>query len=81
MVSVRITFIVCKDKKEIKIRPIASMLILQLVLGFLLMNTQIGITIVSYIAKAFTNLMGMTLVFFYKNLLIVPCFDTILSYT
>ncbi|WP_269085330.1 Na+ dependent nucleoside transporter N-terminal domain-containing protein [Peribacillus muralis] len=31
----------------------------KLVLEFLLMNTQIGITIVCYIAKAFTNLMGM----------------------
>lgn len=35
-------FIVSNDRKKIKYRPILTMLVLQFVLGFLLLNTSAG---------------------------------------
>lgn len=51
-------FIVSNDRKKIKYRPILTMLILQFVLGFLLLNTSAGNVLISTIANGFTALLN-----------------------
>lgn len=51
-------FIVSNDRKKIKYRPIITMLVLQFVLGFLLLNTSAGNVLISTIANGFTALLN-----------------------
>lgn len=51
-------FIVSNDRKKIKYRPILTMLVLQFVLGFLLLNTSAGNVLISTIANGFTALLN-----------------------
>ncbi|MFD0710980.1 NupC/NupG family nucleoside CNT transporter [Paenibacillus sp. GCM10027626] len=50
-------FLVSNDKKNIRYRPLAVMIILQLILGFFLLNTNIGEYLVKGIAKMFESLL------------------------
>jgi len=54
-----LAFIVSNNKKGIHFRPILSMLAIQLLLGFLLMYTDAGVSVVSAIADGFSTLMAM----------------------
>ncbi|WCK56758.1 nucleoside transporter C-terminal domain-containing protein [Aneurinibacillus sp. Ricciae_BoGa-3] len=51
--------LVSNDRKGIRIRPIATLLITQIVLAFLLLNTQIGIGLISFVSKMFSRLMEL----------------------
>ena len=51
-------FIVSNERKKIKYRPILTMLVLQFVLGFLLLNTSAGNVLISTIANGFTALLN-----------------------
>lgn len=50
-------FIASNDRKKIKYRPIFTMLGLQFILGFLLLNTSAGNVLISSIANGFTALL------------------------
>lgn len=50
-------FLVSHNRRGIKIRPIAAMLAAQLVLAFLIMNTEAGIAVIGFIAGLFSKLM------------------------
>lgn len=54
-----LAFIVSNNKRNIHLRPVISMLVVQLFVGFLLMHTTAGISVVSAISDGFTRLMGM----------------------
>lgn len=53
-----LAFVVSNDKKKIKLKPIAIMLVLQLVLTFLLLNTGIGLIIIKAISRLFDRLLA-----------------------
>lgn len=57
LVVLGMAFLVSNDKKNIRYRPLAVMLALQLVLGFFLLNTNIGEYLVKAIAKIFEALL------------------------
>ncbi|GED17822.1 NupC/NupG family nucleoside CNT transporter [Aneurinibacillus migulanus] len=44
------------NRKGIRVRPIVAMLLTQIVLAFLLLNTRAGVVLVSYVAKLFAKL-------------------------
>lgn len=44
------------NRKGIRVRPIVAMLLTQIVLAFLLLNTKGGVVLVSYVAKVFAKL-------------------------
>lgn len=44
------------NRKGIRVRPIAAMLLTQIILAFLLLNTRAGVVLVSYVAKLFAKL-------------------------
>lgn len=52
-----IGYLVSFNRKDIRIRPIISMFLVQLLLGFIIMNTQIGLVIIKFIAALFAKLM------------------------
>ena len=45
------------DRKKVKYRPIITMVILQFILGFLLLNTSVGNILISGIADGFGELL------------------------
>ncbi|MBM7585633.1 nucleoside transport protein [Bacillus pakistanensis] len=53
-----LAWVMSSDKKKIKIKPIITMLVIQFVLGFILLNTFVGTFIVGHIARAFEKLLG-----------------------
>lgn len=53
-----LAWIASSNKKMIKIRPIIIMIILQLVLGFILLNTEVGNILVKGISDGFNLLLG-----------------------
>ncbi|PAD22340.1 NupC/NupG family nucleoside CNT transporter [Terribacillus saccharophilus] len=53
-----LAWIASSNKKMIKIRPIIIMIILQLVLGFILLNTEVGNYLVKGISDGFNLLLG-----------------------
>lgn len=57
-----IAFLFCKEKKSIKYKNIILMVVVQVVLTFLLLNTSVGLTVLSAISNFFTWLtaQGMT---------------------
>ncbi|KKO53078.1 NupC/NupG family nucleoside CNT transporter [Paenibacillus sp. DMB20] len=50
-------FLVSNDKKNIRYRPLAVMIVLQLILGFILLNTNVGEYLVKGVAKTFESLL------------------------
>lgn len=53
-----IAFLISTDKKAIKVKPLLVMFVLQLVLGFVLLRTTFGTTVVSLLAKLFEQLLA-----------------------
>jgi nucleoside transport protein len=63
-----LAILVSSDRKKVKIKPIILMLVIQLVLTYLLLNTKIGLVIINSIADGFGKLLewaneGITFVF------------------
>ncbi|MBC6973834.1 NupC/NupG family nucleoside CNT transporter [Bacillus sp. Xin] len=52
-----LAFIASNNKKHIKFKPIFIMLIIQLILTYLLLNTEIGLVLVTMISNLFTKLL------------------------
>lgn len=46
------------DRKNIKYRPLAVMVVVQLILGFVFLNTSFGAAVIGFIATVFENLMA-----------------------
>ncbi|RFU67348.1 NupC/NupG family nucleoside CNT transporter [Peribacillus saganii] len=57
MVVLLLAWIASNDKKNIKIKPIILMIVIQLFLSFLLLNTQLGLIVVTGIANVFDTLL------------------------
>ncbi|SDO01507.1 nucleoside transport protein [Psychrobacillus sp. OK028] len=58
VVVLGLAWIASSNRKEIKIRPIIQMLILQVILTFLLLNTKFGLIIIEGIAAGFEKLLS-----------------------
>lgn len=56
-----IAVLFCKEKKKIRIKNIAFMIILQLVMTFLLLQTSVGLTILTSVSSFFTWLIAQGL--------------------
>ncbi|MBO0960468.1 NupC/NupG family nucleoside CNT transporter [Neobacillus sp. MM2021_6] len=52
-----LAFIVSNNKKRIKLKPVAIMLVLQLVFAYLLLNTEIGLVIIRGVSALFEHLL------------------------
>ncbi|MEY8350295.1 nucleoside transporter C-terminal domain-containing protein [Bacillus cereus] len=52
-----LAYIASNNKKHIKFKPIFIMLIIQLILTFLLLNTEIGLVLVTLVSNLFTKLL------------------------
>ena len=52
-------FLISSDRKKIKYKPIAIMLIIQLALSYFLLNTQVGYILVKGISDGFGALLDM----------------------
>ena len=52
-----LAFLVSNGKKNIKYRPIVTMIVLQLVLAFILLNTQFGLVVIRFVANVFEKLL------------------------
>ncbi|MFB5088616.1 nucleoside transporter C-terminal domain-containing protein [Psychrobacillus sp. PGGUH221] len=68
IVVLGLAWVASNNRKEIKIRPIIQMIIIQLILTFLLLNTKFGLILIKGIAAGFTQLLnfaneGITFVF------------------
>lgn len=57
IVVLGLAWVASSNRKGIKVRPIIQMLILQLILSFLLLNTKFGLIIIEGIAAVFTKLL------------------------
>ena len=57
IVVLGLAWIASNNRKEIKIRPIIQMIIIQLILTFILLNTKFGLIIIEGIAAVFTKLL------------------------
>lgn len=57
IVVLGLAWIASNNRKKIKIRPIIQMLILQVILTFLLLNTKVGLILISGIAAGFEKLL------------------------
>ena len=57
IVVLGLAWIASSSRKEIKVRPIIQMIILQLILSFILLNTKFGLIIIEGIAAVFTKLL------------------------
>ncbi|MEH7250820.1 nucleoside transporter C-terminal domain-containing protein [Neobacillus niacini] len=53
-----LAYIVSNNKKRIKVKPLVTMLVLQLVFAFLLLNTEIGFVIITAVAGLFDHLLS-----------------------
>ncbi|CAG9609073.1 NupC/NupG family nucleoside CNT transporter [Pseudoneobacillus rhizosphaerae] len=53
-----LAYIVSNNKREIKLKPIIIMLVLQLLLSFLLLNTEFGLVIIRGISTLFDHLLS-----------------------
>ncbi|MBU5349076.1 NupC/NupG family nucleoside CNT transporter [Paenibacillus lautus] len=53
-----LAFLISNDKRHIRYRPLAVMIVLQLILGFILLNTNIGEYLVKGIANTFEALLS-----------------------
>lgn len=52
-----LAYIASNNKKHIKFKPIFIMLIIQLILTYLLLNTEIGLILITVISSLFTRLL------------------------
>ncbi|MFJ7971663.1 NupC/NupG family nucleoside CNT transporter [Psychrobacillus sp. NPDC096389] len=57
IVVLGLAWIASNNRKKIKVRPIIQMLILQVILTFLLLNTKVGLILISGIAAGFEKLL------------------------
>ena len=57
IVVLGLAWVASNNRKEIKIRPIILMIIIQLILTFLLLNTKFGLILIKGIAAGFTKLL------------------------
>lgn len=53
-----LAFLISNDKRRIRYRPLAVMIVLQLILGFFLLNTNFGEYLVKWIANTFEALLS-----------------------
>jgi len=58
MVVLGLAWVASNNRKEIKIRPIIQMIIIQIILTFLLLNTQFGLILINGIAAGFSHLLN-----------------------
>lgn len=58
VVTLAVAYIFSYDRKQVKLRPIIQLIILQLIFGFLLMNTKLGNIVVGGIAQGFEYLLN-----------------------
>jgi len=52
-----LAFLVSSNRKQVKLKPLAVMLALQLILGFVLLNTSFGYIVITAVAKVFEKLL------------------------
>ncbi|WP_283778447.1 Na+ dependent nucleoside transporter N-terminal domain-containing protein, partial [Lysinibacillus sp. D4A1_S13] len=52
-------FLISSDRKKIKYKPIALMLVIQLVLAYFLLNTKVGFVLVKGIADGFGAILNL----------------------
>ena len=57
IVTLLLAWIGSNDKKNVKYKPVITMIILQFILGFILLNTGFGNYLVGGIAKSFEELL------------------------
>ncbi|EPY09210.1 permease of transporter for 3 nucleosides [Paenibacillus alvei TS-15] len=53
-----LTYIASKDRRNIRYRPLAIMVVLQAILAFVLLNTSVGETLIRGFASVFDSLLG-----------------------
>jgi nucleoside transport protein len=53
-----LAYIVSNNKKKIKVKPLVTMLVLQLIFAFLLLNTEAGFVIITAVATVFDHLLS-----------------------
>jgi nucleoside transport protein len=53
-----LAYIASNNKKEIKVKPLVTMLVLQLIFAFLLLNTEVGFVIITAVATLFDHLLS-----------------------
>lgn len=53
-----LAYIVSNNKKRIKVKPLVTMLVLQLIFAFLLLNTEIGFVIITAVSSLFDHLLS-----------------------
>jgi nucleoside transport protein len=53
-----LAYIVSNNKQRIKVKPLVTMLVLQLVFAFLLLNTEIGFVIITAVSTLFDHLLS-----------------------
>lgn len=58
IVVLGLAWVASNNRKEIKIRPIIQMIIIQLILTFILLNTKFGLILIEGIAAGFTKLLA-----------------------
>lgn len=58
IVTLLAAYLFSSDKKKIKFRPIIQLFIAQLLFGFILLNTQVGIIVVRWISQGFNFLLS-----------------------
>jgi nucleoside transport protein len=51
-------YIASNNKKKIKVKPLVTMLALQLIFAFLLLNTEAGFVIITAVATVFDHLLS-----------------------
>lgn len=53
-----LAYIVSNGKKKIKVRPIVTMIVLQLVFAFILLNTEFGLIVIKGVSNVFDHLLA-----------------------
>ena len=53
-----LAYIVSNNKKRIKVKPLVTMLVLQLIFAFLLLNTEVGFVIITAVSTLFDHLLS-----------------------
>jgi nucleoside transport protein len=53
-----LAYIVSNNRKMIKLKPIVTMLVLQLIFAFLLLNTEVGLVIIKAVSSLFDHLLS-----------------------
>jgi nucleoside transport protein len=53
-----LAYIVSNNKKRIKVKPLVTMLVLQLIFAFILLNTEVGFVIITAVSTLFDHLLS-----------------------